>query len=100
MKLTRKQLRKLINEAIEDLGRYDQSKVYVALATLPGHHQEKVKSFLNDTLAITAAEFNEIEDNEELIAEIELAVEVYRENNDIDNLISALNDILIEYVGA
>jgi selenocysteine lyase/cysteine desulfurase len=99
MKLTRKYLRKLINEAIEDLGRYDQSKVAMALATLPGHHQEMVKLFLNDTLEITADEFNAIEADEELMAEIEMAVKVYREDNDIDNLISALSEILADYVG-
>ena len=63
MKLSRRQLRSLIKEAIEDLGYFDQGAVSTALRmfpTSPEDHRQAMKNFINNTLDITSDKLNAI----------------------------------------
>jgi len=94
MKITRIQLRKLINEAIEDLDYFDQGKVFAALKMLPADHKAKVEDFLNNVLKITADEFNKIEDDESITAKIKDFVKEYKSNNNIEALLTKIKNLL------
>ena len=108
MKITRRQIRKLIreytgneptnNEGIDDLDWSDKGKVAIALSSLAPDHRKVVENFLNNTLNITAEEFNKIEADDELIGDIEDAVGVYRDDNDIGSLIDQMKVLLSEYI--
>lgn len=94
MKITRRQLRQLIIESIEDLDFFDQGKVFTALKTLPADHRAKVEDFLNNVLKITADEFNRIEDDDGIIAKIKDYVKEYKSNNNIDDLLAKIKNLL------
>jgi len=98
MKISYGKIKKIIQEEIGDLGFSDRMKVNFALRTFEPKDQKKIVNFLNNTLGITADEFDAIQGDSQAVSAITQAYNQYKNDGDIDSMISNLTSSLSEYV--
>ncbi len=98
MKISYGKIKKIIQEEIGDLSFSDRMKVNFALRTFEPKDQKKIVNFLNNTLGITADEFDAIQNDDQAVAAITRAYNQYKNDGDVDGMISDLTSSLSEYV--
>ena len=97
MKITRRQLRQLIREAINDLSWMNGKLLKTGFNTLAGEgksqHILRIKDFLNNEIDISNDEFNELFSN----SDVRAAGEKYREtlsDRDLRRVFSTIRRVL------